>query len=195
MAIIYSGASATEDGISVEMAEVKVTSRLTERLVAYGLGACIGVCIYDPVMRIGGMAHVVLPERQNAAPSRNRPEQSLGKFADTGVPFLIEEVCRHGATRQNLRAAMAGGAHIFGNPAADGTAVSRLEIGARNARAVFVVLERLKVPILAADVGGSHGRTVTFRISDGGILVRPIGGAERLLTSLGREDNAREKCT
>lgn len=177
----------TQDAINVEMAEIKVSTRLTDRLVAYGLGACIGLCVYDPVFRIAGLAHIVLPASQpapaNATPLRQ--QSFAGKFADSAVPKLIEEVCRSGGNRDNLVAAIIGGAHIF-SALGGSSPPSRLEIGARNVAAVTQALDFERVPVVAKDVGGSHGRTVTVKACDGSVIIRPIGGDEWLLTNLGR---------
>ncbi|MDR3710243.1 MAG: chemotaxis protein CheD [Capsulimonadaceae bacterium] len=180
-----------QDAISVEMAEIKVSTRLTDRLVAYGLGACIGLCIYDPVFRIAGLAHIVLPACQpsaNAVPragSLPRKSAFVGKFADEAVPKLIEDICRGGGKRENLVAAIVGGAHIFSTLGSSGSP-SRLEIGARNVIAVSDALDEAEVPVVATDVGGSHGRTVTLKACDGTVSIRPIGSEEWLLTSLGK---------
>lgn len=173
------------DGISVEMAEIKVSTRLTDRLIAYGLGACIGLCIYDPVLRIAGLAHIVLPARQPGPGPAKPSTMFAGKFADTAVPKLIEDVVHSGGKKSNLVAAVAGGAHIF-SALSSTSAPSRLEIGARNVLAVTEALEREGVPLIAQDVGGSHGRTVTLKACDGTVYIRPIGSEEVLLTNLGR---------
>jgi len=177
---------ATLDGISVEMAEIKVSTRLTDRLIAYGLGACIGLCVYDPVLRIAGLAHIVLPVRQVTAGPAKPSSMFMGKFADTAVPKLVEDVVRSGGKKSNLVAAVAGGAHIFSALGSSTSAPSRLEIGARNVLAVTEALEREGIPLIAQDVGGSHGRTVTLKACDGTVYIRPIGSEEVLLTNLGK---------
>ena len=108
------------------------------------------------------------------------------KFADTAVERLIEEMQRYGGDIDNLRAAVVGGAHIFSGVGGGIVSASRLEIGTRNATAVHDILERIGIPVVASDVGGSHGRTVTLRVCDGGVYVKPIGSADTLLTSLGK---------
>jgi len=189
MASLYAAIPSAGETIDVEMGEVKVSSCLTDTLMAYGLGACVGVCVYDPILRIAGLAHIVLPEYQAVSPNSNkeRPQIAPGKFADSAIPFLIEEICRHGGEEHNLRATIVGGAHIFSPGAATGGAVSRLEIGQRNTAAVVKALERRGVTLLASDVGGCHGRTVQLRVSDGTVTVQPIGGLVTVLANLGRD--------
>jgi len=183
-----------QDAISVEMAEIKISTRLTDRLVAYGLGACIGLCIYDPVFRIAGLAHIVLPAAHTTTLGAQRvgipprkPVAFVGKYADEAVPKLIDEICRSGGKSENLLAALVGGAHIFSTLGSSGSSSpSRLEIGARNVAAVSSALEEAGIPIVATDVGGSHGRTVTLKACDGTVVIRPIGSEEWMLTSLGK---------
>ncbi|HEX5324436.1 MAG TPA: hypothetical protein VFW40_11660, partial [Capsulimonadaceae bacterium] len=75
--------TANAEAISVEMAEIKISTRLTDNLVAYGLGACVAVCLYDPALKVAGMAHVVLPDHQAfLASSKGRAEAPPGKFGD-----------------------------------------------------------------------------------------------------------------
>ncbi len=183
--------------VAVEMGEVWISGVPDERLTAVGLGACVGLCLYDPTVKLGAMAHVVLPETPNPLPLfRGQPLPSRpGKCADTAVAYLLAEIVERGARVRHLRAAMAGGAQIFSHssltkpgagPAAQGGAtLSRLEIGPRNAEAVREALRREGIPLMAEDVGGSFGRTVGLCIRTGDFWVRRIGGEEQKLASLG----------
>jgi chemotaxis protein CheD len=141
--------------------------------MALGLGSCIGVCAFDPQAGVAGLAHVVLPESagHNASP---------GKFADTAVPLLIEEMVRLGASPTRIRVALVGGAQLF---AFTGTG-SRLEIGPRNALAVQAALEQKRISVVATDLGGSTGRTVHL-FADGRVRVKTIGQGEIDLVALG----------
>jgi chemotaxis protein CheD len=188
MSSAFTTGSTIGEVIDVEMGEVRVSSCLTNTLLGYGLGACVGLCIYDPFLRIAGLAHIVLPERQNFnASGKDRSAVAPGKFADTAIPFLIEEIRHSGGELKNLRATIVGGAHIFSQGADNGGPVSRLEIGQRNANAVTEALNKHSITIVATDVGGCHGRTVSLRVCDGAVAVRPIGSEEAILAVLGRE--------
>ncbi len=189
MSATYTTGPTSGQVIEVEMGEIRVSSCLTDMLVGYGLGACVGLCVYDPALKIAGLAHIVLPERQVSLSSsgKNRPSPLPGKFADTAIPFLIEEVCRYGGEPGNLRACIAGGAHIFSHGVVNGGPVSRLEIGQRNASAVIDSLERHGITLIATDVGGCHGRTMQLRVCDGMVSVCPIGATESVLAVLGRD--------
>ena len=95
------------DLIKVGMADYKV-GRSPSTLISYGLGSCIGVSLYDPIRKIGGLLHIMLPDSTQARASDNP-----AKFADTGIPLMINDVVALGATRARLVAKIAGGAQMF----------------------------------------------------------------------------------
>ena len=161
------------EALMVGMAEVKVIRSSADTLIALGLGSCIGVCAYDPQARVAGLAHIVLPDSAGH-------EGNPGKFADTAIPLLLQEMQQQGAAQKHIRVALTGGAQLF---AFSGSG-PRLEIGARNAAAVKSALEKWNIPIVASDVGGSTGRTV-YLSSSGEVRVKTIGRGERDLVALG----------
>jgi chemotaxis protein CheD len=179
---------ATAEMLSVDMAELRVSSRLTDCLVVYGLGACIGLCVYDPTLRIAGIAHIVLPQQRvlDRGHVNDNKIQRSGKFVDQAIPLLLDDLKREGAELAVLRAAMVGGARIFGGLRPGTGALSGLEIGDRNVEAVRRALESARIPLCATDVGGSYGRTVVLRVSDGAVIVKPIGGEASVLTILSK---------
>jgi chemotaxis protein CheD len=138
-------------------------------LVAYSLGSCIAICLYDPLAKVGGMAHVVLP----SAPA-NGTVATPGKFGDTAVPALIEQMRRQGADRQRMRCKIAGGAAVL----TLGGGGSLPNIGQRNAQAVKAALTQAQVRVLAEDTGGNQGRTVRLDVATGRVLVRTVRGTE-----------------
>ncbi|MGV3615091.1 MAG: chemotaxis protein CheD [Fimbriimonas sp.] len=158
----------------VGMAELHVL-RNGGQLACLGLGSCIGLCMFDPEIQVGGMVHVMLPE---AYPGK--PVDKPGKFADTGVLQLLRLMERAGANRNRIVVAYAGGAQVF----SFGNGESRLDIGARNAVAVQAQLQALGMRPRALDVGGNLGRTVTFALDTGQIRVRTVSQGERLLCTL-----------
>ncbi|HWJ02834.1 MAG TPA: chemotaxis protein CheD, partial [Verrucomicrobiae bacterium] len=135
--------------INVGMAEIKVTLA-PHRLVTTGLGSCIGLCLYDPVSKVGGMAHIVLPTVTNL--SENDPG---GKYAVTAIPLLVDSMVKFGANRYRLVAKMAGGAEMFTFPGQ----TSILKIGERNAQTIKEILEDACIPLVGAEIGGNFGRT------------------------------------
>ncbi|MFM1801389.1 MAG: hypothetical protein RJA81_741 [Planctomycetota bacterium] len=128
------------------------------------LGSCVGVAIYDRVGKIGGVAHILLP---NSRGSKEMP----GRFADTAVPLMVEEFCRlrGPAVKSSLVARLAGGAKMFETKGG-------VPIGEVNHRAVLEILELLKIPVLAKDIGGEQGRNMTFDTRSGRLFVKKTGG-------------------
>jgi len=133
-------------------------------LSALGLGSCIGLSAYDPVARVAGLVHVMLPD--SAIASHAGPP---GKYADTAVPALVAALERLGAERARLVCKMAGGAQMF----ASGGGI--LNIGARNAIAVRAALTGAGLRLKAADTGGNAGRTLEIQVATGEVRVRSVG--------------------
>ena len=133
-------------------------------MMTIGLGSCIGLTIYDDTQKVGAMVHIMLPE---SAGRKDRP----GKYADTAIPLLIQELNALGCRNRNLIAKMAGGACMFEY---FGT---NLNIGERNAEKVRALLKEHNIPLLKEDIGGKVGRSVTFLPGSGGkVSVRRADG-------------------
>jgi len=156
--------------ISVGMADFK-TAKSPDLLLTAGLGSCIGICIYDPFLKLGGMAHIMLPTASG----------SLGgnpaKYADTALELLLKEIADMGANRSRLRAKIAGGAQMFSFPGKPAV----LKIGDRNAAAVTLELKKNGIPLLVTEVGGSFGRTIHFDVGTGELRVRTINHGEKVV--------------
>lgn len=170
---------------SVEMGETGLERAVGRRLQACGLGACVGLCLYEPSAQVALLVHVVLPQ---TLPGRASALPLPGKCADTALLHALAEMVRCGGQVPSVRAALIGGAQIFSPPTAGGdpAALSRLEIGPRNVAALREQLARVGIPLCAEDTGGHGGRTVTLEAGTGHVWVRPVGLPERLLTTLGR---------
>lgn len=139
-------------------------------LTTVGLGSCIGLTLYDPVTKVGGMAHVFLSQSRKPEEAARLP----GKYADTAVPALIKLVVSAGAQRSRLVAKMAGGAHLFPNLSSGGKTV-----GDQNIAAVTQHLKTAGIPLLAQDVAGAHGRKMKMSVSSGVVVVTAIGKEPR----------------
>ena len=135
-------------------------------VVTLGLGSCVGVCIRDSATGIGGMVHVMLPD------SGGRPVPNPGKFADTGIKALIEEIKKLGGGTSKLEAKIAGGAAMFEGKG--------MNIGQRNVEAVKKWLKHFNVKVVAEDTGGSRARSIEYDLETGKLLVRKVGGGERV---------------
>ncbi len=137
-----------------------------------GLGSCCGVVLFDDVKKIAGMIHVMLP-------SYARIQNSMlnqARFADTGIPLLLEQVLAAGASRTSLKCKIAGGAKMF---SFDGVQNERMMIGENNVEACRKVMRELRIPIVAEDVLGTVGRSITFFPATGKLQIKTIGRGEK----------------
>jgi chemotaxis protein CheD len=138
------------------------------RLVTIGLGSCVAITIHDRMAKVGGLAHVLLPDA-----SLGRGVENRARYASSAVPLLLEEMQALGASGP-FSASLVGGAALFGPLLAFGGSV-----GARNVVAARAALAAARVPVLAEDVGGESGRTVSFDVSTGSVKVKSVRGGER----------------
>ncbi len=173
--------------VTVEMGETGLVCSAETRLQAHGLGACVGLCLYESHARLAVLVHVVLPVTLPRSDLGTRaPVAPLpGKCADTAVAHALGEITRQGGQAARVQAALVGGAQIFTAAASDLGTRSRLEIGQRNVHAVKEGLAQARIPLCAEDTGGHFGRTVTLDAATGTVWVRPVGLMERMLVILG----------
>lgn len=157
--------------IKVGMADYKV-ARNPASLISYGLGSCVGIALYDPVTKIGGLAHIMLPDSTQA-----RSAENPAKFADTALPRMLDDMIRLGAVKNRVIAKIAGGAQMF--TFANATDIMR--VGERNTEAVKAVLKKIDVKIVAEDTGGNYGRTVELKLDSGVYRVKTIDKGEKEL--------------
>jgi chemotaxis protein CheD len=150
--------------IKVGLGILVATDERGKGLSALGLGSCIGVAAYDPVAKVAGMVHVMLPD--SAVASAPGP---AGKYADTAIPALLDAMRRFGAEPRRLVVKIAGGAQMFASGAGN------LNIGARNAVAVRAALAKVGLKVAAAETGGTFGRTLELWVDDGRTTVRGVG--------------------
>lgn len=155
----------------VNIAEMKVC-REPDAVYAVGLGSCIGVVLYDPTTKIGGMLHVLLPSSEGFDMTKNVKT----KFGDIGVKELLDAMLREGAKRQNLRAKIAGGAMMFPNKSdLVGT------VGERNIVSCKKSLQELGIRLVAEDVGGTKGRTIELNTTTGDLKVKIVQVGEKYI--------------
>ncbi len=159
-------------GLPVGIGQLVASADPGDVISALGLGSCIGLVLTDPRRKVAGMAHVMLPDSTTA-----RAAGPPGKFADTAVPALVAEVCRLGAERTSLVAAIAGGAQMFSSGSGGGV----LRIGERNEEAVRAALRTAGLRLRAHDTGGSLGRSMRVQVATGAVSVRAVGRDETAL--------------
>ncbi len=151
-----------------DLALATADGRGPDRLVTYALGSCLGVCIHDPVARVAGLLHVMLPA-SGTDPARAAAAPAV--FVDTGVPALFRESYRLGARKERLVVKVLGGAQQ-----ADREQDDHFQIGKRNLLALRRILWRNNVLVAAEDVGGVRvSRTVTVDAATGAVHVRANG--------------------
>lgn len=156
--------------VHVGMADL-VVAKHPATLVTLGLGSCIGLVIYDQVSKAVGMVHIMLPDSREA---KNIPKP--GKFADTAVPLLLEELAKLGVNKSQLRAKMAGGAQMFTMPGKDSAIFS---VGTRNVEATTKMLAEAGIRVVASDTGGSKGRSVEFNTETMKFTVKTLGSGTK----------------
>ncbi|WP_353682106.1 chemotaxis protein CheD [Tepidanaerobacter sp. EBM-49] len=154
------------------MAEYKA-AKSPYSLITLGLGSCVGVTLYDNLTKVGGLAHVMLPDSTLSGKKDYNP----GKFADTAIDVLIEEMLKLGASKNRMVSKIAGGAQMFQIKSENNI----MQIGKRNVEAVRNKLNQLNIRIVAEDVEGNYGRTIEFFCEDGRLAVRTIGHGTRIL--------------
>ena len=142
-----------------------------DTLITYALGSCVGICLLDPVSRVAGLSHIMLPDS-----SMSPQDKNLHKFADTAIPDLLSQMERKGALRSRVKAKIAGGAQMFETPSsANGEANGGMWlIGRRNVNAVVEALRKMNIPLVAQDVLKNYGRTVSFDPTTGIMTVRAL---------------------
>ncbi|HAH79049.1 MAG TPA: chemotaxis protein CheD [Ruminococcaceae bacterium] len=148
--------------ITVDISDMRI-SESPAIFVTYALGSCVGVCLYDPAVRVGGLGHIMLPHFPDGDPG-----ERVNRYADSCLPAMVAEMERRGCRRTGIVAKIAGGAKMFevANDSGFGN------IGARNIAAVKEELEKLQVRITAEDTGLNFGRTVYFYTENGAMIVK-----------------------
>ena len=155
---------------TVGIADMKLSSDKSDVLITHALGSCLGVTIYDAILGIGGMIHIMLPL------SRIDQEKAKAKpfmFVDTGIPTLFNEAYALGARKENIEVKVAGGAQIL-------DANGHFKIGERNYTMLRKILWKNNVLIASEDVGGSDSRTLALEMELGRVTIRANGEVKEL---------------
>ncbi len=157
--------------IKVGMADLNICVT-PDAITTLGLGSCVGIVLYDPLRKIAGMVHIMLPDSTKILNNENK-----AKFADTGIDLLISRMIQAGADRRALIAKIAGGAQMF----AFGNNSDMMRIGERNVEATKQKLKTLGIPIKAEDTGANYGRTIEFYPETGELLIKSVGKERKIL--------------
>ncbi len=158
--------------IKVGMADLK-TCLSPNGITTIGLGSCVGIALRDPMTKVGGLAHIMLPDSGAIRDS----QLNIAKFADTGIVELVRQMELLGARKFRMVAKIAGGATMFGFQGRPNT----MQVGDRNVESTKATLKKLGIPILAEDTGSTYGRTVIFYPENGNFVVKVIGKPEKVI--------------
>ena len=135
------------------------------KVITYALGSCIGICLYDPKLKLAALVHIMLPLNMEAG--RKNPL----KYADTGIRETLKAMQAKGAMKSRITAKCAGGAKMF-EVAGKGALGN---IGQRNIESVHTILKMEGIHLVAEDVGGGVARTLTFDAATGMATVQSYG--------------------
>lgn len=153
--------------VVVGVGDMAVSSDLDDLLVTYALGSCLGVCIYDPVARVAGLLHAMLP---TATADKDLGQGNPARYVDSGVTALFKEAYRLGARKDRVVLKVAGGASTVPQGAPDS-----FQIGKRNVVALKKILWKNGVLIQGEDVGGAMSRTVSLDVATGEVALSTNG--------------------
>lgn len=151
--------------IKIGMAELDICTP-PDAITTLGLGSCVGVVLHDPIKKICGMVHVMLPDS-----TKIKNNENIAKFADTGIDELLRRLVLAGAVKKNMIAKIAGGAQMFAFKSDN----EMLRVGDRNVEATKNKLKELQIPLIAEDTGKNAGRTIEFYPETGELLIKSVG--------------------
>ncbi|MBN2258964.1 MAG: chemotaxis protein CheD [Clostridiales bacterium] len=153
----------------IGIADMKISNQGT--LLTYGLGSCVGIAIYDERTKWSGLIHIMLPDSNFFAVLDNPL-----KFADTGIPLMVDELVKKGAQKSFMKAKIAGGSAMYAN---DKVKSAFFDIGKMNIQASLAALEKLDIEIIGQDTGGYCSRTLEFDIPMSSLKIKKMS-KERL---------------
>lgn len=154
----------TNTEVIVGMADLKVGQAPTQ--LTTNLGSCIGVCLYAPQKKAGGLLHLMLAYAGDVV---NKGPFKKAKYADTGITELLHQLKTvHQVTPKDCVAKLFGGGQIL-------KGVTK-NIGAENEEAVRVILKIAGIRVLASKTGGDKGYRVKFDLETGKVICQIFGG-------------------
>lgn len=159
--------------IVVGIAEMKMGTKRDE-LITYALGSCVGICMYDDRLKIGGLLHAMLPD---AFENEGHADMKLERYVNTGIQNLFRMVCAHGADAGNLKVKLIGGANMFGFDFTN----KDMDIGTQNVIQSKRILADMGIPVVAQMTGGTVGRTIRFSLDTAQVQVNATDGSRYIL--------------
>ncbi|MEA1996021.1 MAG: chemotaxis protein CheD [Gemmatimonadota bacterium] len=158
------------NNVVVDISGMAVSSKPNDVVITYSLGSCLGLVVFDPVARVGGMVHCMLPlSRIDTEKAKAKP----GMFVDTGVPALLEKAFKLGAQKKRIVLKAAGCAHLLDDK-------NLFRIGERNHTVLRKLLWKNNLLLESEQIGGSISRTLRLYLATGEVTVA-TGGKETAL--------------
>lgn len=154
--------------VTVGISDCRVSNDPSAALVTYALGSCVAVAIHDPVAKVGGLIHYMLPESDLHG---EKAVENPFMFADSGIPLLFRRAYEQGARKERLVVRAAGGAQVM-------TDKELFNIGKRNYLAMRKILWKAGVMLHGEQVGGSISRTIRLEVGTGRLWLRESAGRE-----------------
>lgn len=156
-----------DKNLTVGIADMKF-ARQEGVLVTYALGSCIGIALYDPMIKLGALIHIMLPELGTMT------DRNVFKYADSGITETLRKLNVLGGRNNRMVAKIAGGAKMFDLKGADNFG----NIGLRNVTSVKSILYHQGIRLAAEDTGQNYARTMFFDVSTGTVRIRTYGRSE-----------------
>jgi chemotaxis protein CheD len=150
-------AAAPKKNLIVGMGDMLVSNDVSAQLVTYSLGSCVGIAIYDPITKVGGLLHAMLPD---STINPDRADARPYMFIDTGLPAMFHAVYALGGAKLRMQVKFCGGAEFL-------DAKKIFQIGKRNVEATISMLGRNGVRIIASETGGHESRTLKLDLANG----------------------------
>lgn len=163
----------------IGIGECRVSGETADELVTYALGSCIGVAVHDPVAKVGGLLHFLLP---NSSLDRAKAQANPFLFADSGIPLLFHQVYAQGARKERLVTRVVGGSQMS-------ITGGIWNVGEKNAVAARHILARAGVRIESEAVGGKAARTVRLNVKTGELSITEVSGNSKktFLACMGKQ--------
>ena len=153
--------------IKVGIADMKIARR-EGVLITYALGSCIGISLYDPMIKLGALIHIMLPE------AGNQDASNVFKFADTGIRETLRKMALFGGVKSRYQCKIAGGAKMFEMKGGHDLG----NIGERNAINVKKILREQGIRLVGEDTGANYARTMSMDVSNGKVTIKTFGRPE-----------------
>jgi chemotaxis protein CheD len=158
----------TSEIIDVGVEDIKIASG--NAVLRTTLGSCIAICLYDPAVKSGGMAHILLPSFEETRNIHGSPE----RYADAAIPLLLYNMLSNGCKKERIYAKIVGGAEMFNTPERS----AMHSIGKNNIAKVKDVLKNMDIDIKGENIGGDYSRTIFFELDTGTITIKAVKGSD-----------------